>query len=108
MHHWGARPAPGRVQATVWEQDAEGGPVQGAWGRHLGQRRGAAEDAPRSEEDVGGPEPQGDDLVGVGTHGDAEGAREAKVGQLELALAVDEEVLGLQVSAAGGKSAQGA
>lgn len=37
-------------------------------------------------------------LVGVSPHWDAEGAREAEVGELEHAVAVDEEVLRLQVA----------
>ena len=36
--------------------------------------------------------------MGVGTQRDAEGACEAKVGQLQVALAVDEQVLRLEVA----------
>ena len=42
--------------------------------------------------------PRPTNLVGVGADGDAERAREAEVGQLQLALAVNEQVLGLEVA----------
>lgn len=51
-----------------------------------------------AEQDVRGAVPQGDDLVGEGVDGDAKGAGEAKVGELELAARVDEQVLGLEVA----------
>ncbi len=52
----------------------------------------------RAEEDVRGAVPEGDDFVGEGVDGDAEGAGEAEVGEFELAFVIDEEVLRLQVS----------
>ena len=52
----------------------------------------------RAEEDVRGAVPEGDDLVAEGVDGDTEGARKAKVGEFELALVVDEEVLGLEIA----------
>lgn len=52
----------------------------------------------RAEEDVGGTVPQCHDLVGEGVDGDAEGAREPEIAELELALGVDEEVLRLQIA----------
>jgi len=51
-----------------------------------------------AEEDVRGAVPEGDDLVGEGVDGDAEGAGEAEVGEFELAFVVDEEVLGFEVA----------
>ena len=77
---------------------------QGAAGVHLGHDAACAPDVDASvvgagaKEDVGGAVPEGDDLVGEGVDGDAEGAGEAEVGEFELALGVDEEVLGLQVA----------
>lgn len=50
-----------------------------------------------AEEDLGGTVPEGYDLVGEGTDGGAEGAGEAEVGELEAAVAGDEEVLRFQV-----------
>lgn len=40
----------------------------------------------------------GKDLVGVGAQRDAEGAREAKVGELEVVPFVDQQVLRLEVA----------
>jgi hypothetical protein len=37
--------------------------------------------------------PERDDLVRVRAHGNAEGARQAKVGELQVAIAVDQKVL---------------
>ena len=53
--------------------------------------------AREGERDLGDG-PERDDLVRVRAHGDAERAREPKVGELELALAVDEQVLRLEVA----------
>ena len=36
--------------------------------------------------------------MGVGAEGDAEGAREPEVGEFEVAVAVDEKVLGFEVA----------
>lgn len=44
------------------------------------------------------PVPQGDHLVGVSVAGHTLGARQAEVGQLELAGAADEQVLRLDVA----------
>lgn len=53
----------------------------------------------RSQQNFRRPVPKGNDLVRVGADGEAKGAREAKVGQLEEVVgAVDEEVLGLEVA----------
>jgi hypothetical protein len=52
---------------------------------------------PGAEEDLGGPVPKSDHLVGVGADGDAKGPGEAKVGELEDAVPVDQHVLGLHV-----------
>mmetsp|Transcript_5011 Transcript_5011/g.8544 ORF Transcript_5011/g.8544 Transcript_5011/m.8544 type:complete len:261 (-) Transcript_5011:25-807(-) len=52
----------------------------------------------RAHEDVGGPVPEGHDLVGEVLHGDAESSSQAEVSQLEHSLPVDEQVLGLEVS----------
>ena len=51
-----------------------------------------------AEEYVWRAVPERDDLVRKRIHGDAEGSREAEVGELELALVVDEEVLRLEVA----------
>lgn len=42
--------------------------------------------------------PKGDDLVSVSTERNTEGASETKIGQLQVALLVDEQVLRLQVA----------
>lgn len=51
-----------------------------------------------AEEDFGGAVPEGDDFVGVGAEGHAEGAGEAEVADLEVAVGGDEEVLGFEVA----------
>ena len=51
-----------------------------------------------AEEDVRGAVPQRDDLVGEGVDGDAERAGQTKIREFQLALDVDEEVLGLEVA----------
>ena len=51
----------------------------------------------RPEEHVRRAVPQRHDFIGEGVNRDAEGAGEAEVGELELALLVDEQVLRLQV-----------
>ena len=51
-----------------------------------------------SKENLGSAVPQSDDFVGVRTQGNAESTREAEVGELEVAVTVDEQVLGLQVA----------
>lgn len=43
-----------------------------------------------AEQDVWGAVPKGDHFVGEGVYGDAEGAGEAKIGQFQLALVVDQ------------------
>lgn len=69
---------------------------EGAAGVHFGHDAAGGPDVDAgvvcagAEEDVRGAVPEGDDLVGEGVNGDAEGAREAEVGELELALVVDE------------------
>lgn len=50
-----------------------------------------------AHENVRGPAPEGDYLVGKVLHGDSEGTCQPEIGQLEDSLPVDEEVLGLQV-----------
>jgi hypothetical protein len=52
----------------------------------------------RAQEDLGRAVPQGDHLVGVAAHGDAKRAGQTKVGQLERALAVNEQVVRLEVA----------
>ena len=51
-----------------------------------------------AQEDLWGTVPEGDNLVRVGTDGDLKGARKPKVGNLQLALTVDQQVLRLQVA----------
>ena len=53
---------------------------------------------PATQEDVRGTIPQGDNLVGERVDGDTEGPCKTEIGELELALLVDEEVLGFEVS----------
>ena len=52
----------------------------------------------RAEEDVGSAVPEGDDLVGEGVDRNAECSGQTEIRELELALVVDEEILGFQVS----------
>ncbi len=77
---------------------------QGLAGAHLGKD---AADRPHvdaggvlaaAEQNLRGAVPEGDDLVGVGAQGDAERAGQAEVGELEVALAVDQQVLGLEIA----------
>lgn len=51
-----------------------------------------------SKKDIGGAVPQSHDFVGKCVDGDAKGARQAKIAELQQPLAVDEKVLRLQVS----------
>lgn len=53
---------------------------------------------PASEEDVGGAVPERHDLVAEGVDGNAKGAGEAEIAELELSLAVNQEVLRFEVS----------
>mmetsp|Transcript_36102 Transcript_36102/g.93777 ORF Transcript_36102/g.93777 Transcript_36102/m.93777 type:complete len:558 (-) Transcript_36102:101-1774(-) len=77
-----------RAAADHLRKDAADGPDVNRRGVVLG-----------AQEDLGRAVPQRDHLVGVRAHGDAEGAREAKVRQLEQVLPlVDEEVLRLEVA----------
>ena len=51
-----------------------------------------------AQQDLRGPIPQGHDLVGVDADGNSEGARKAKVGDLDGSILVDQEILGLEVA----------
>jgi len=51
-----------------------------------------------AEQDLRGAVPEGDDLVGVGAKGDAEGAGETEIGELEVSILVNKKVLGLEVA----------
>ena len=51
-----------------------------------------------AEEDLRSAVPERDDLVRVGAHGDAEGAREAEVGELEVVIRIDQQILRLEVA----------
>ncbi len=51
-----------------------------------------------AEQHVGGSVPEGDHLVAVCFSGHTLGTGQSEVGQLQLALVVDEQVLRLQVS----------
>lgn len=51
-----------------------------------------------AEQNVGRAVPQRDDLVGEGVDRDSEGAGKTKIGELQLALVVDEQVLGLEIT----------
>lgn len=66
----------------------------GSYGPHVDTSRVLA----TTKQDLGGAVPQGDDLVGVGAQGDTEGAGKTEIRQLEVTLAVDQQVLGLEVA----------
>ena len=51
-----------------------------------------------TEQNFGRAVPESDDLVSVGAERDAEGASETEIGQLQVTLLVDEQVLRLQVT----------
>ena len=51
-----------------------------------------------TQENLGGSVPQGDDLVGVCAQRNTKGAGKTEIGELEVALLVDEEVLGLEIA----------
>ena len=51
-----------------------------------------------TEQDLWGAVPQRDDLVGVCAEGHTKGSREPEIRELEVAVAVDQEILGLQVA----------
>ena len=52
----------------------------------------------RAEEDVGSAVPERHDLVAEGINWDSEGAGKAKIRKLELAVVVDQEILGFEVA----------
>lgn len=76
----------------------------GATCDHLGKnaahtphvQRGRVHFAP--QENLGGPVPEGHDLVGVDRKRDTEAAGETEIRELEIALLVDQNVLWLEVS----------
>lgn len=51
-----------------------------------------------TKQDVWGAVPEGDDLVGEGVDGNAKGSSETEIGEFELPLVVDEEILGFEVA----------
>jgi len=51
-----------------------------------------------SEEDVGGAVPERNDFIREGVYGNAECSRQTEISELELALGVDEEILGLEIT----------
>jgi len=51
-----------------------------------------------TEENLRRAVPEGDDFVSIGAERDAKGAREAKVGEFEVAFFVDEQILWFQVA----------
>lgn len=51
-----------------------------------------------AEQDIWGTVPEGDHLVGKGVDRNPKGAREPEIREFELALVVDEQVLGFQVA----------
>lgn len=51
-----------------------------------------------AEQDIGGTIPKGDHLVGKGIDRNTKSAREPEISELELALVVDEQILGFQVA----------
>lgn len=82
--------------AVAWEERLLGG--------HLGED---AADGPHvdaggvlsaAEQDLGRTVPERDDFVGVGAERDAKGTRESEVSQFEVARAVDEKILGLEIT----------
>jgi hypothetical protein len=78
---------PQRLAVDELGEDAANGPHV-----HGGRVRALA------EQDFGRAVPQRDHLVRVGAHGDHKGARQAKVGELEHAALVHEQVLRLEVA----------
>lgn len=76
-----------RPPRVHFRHDAAGGPDIDA-----GVVRSAA------EENVRGPVPERHDLVRKRVDGDAKGTGEAKIGQLQLALVVDQQILGFEVA----------
>lgn len=77
---------------------------EGAAGVHFGHDAAGGPDVDagvvgaRAEEDIRGAVPEGNDLIGEGVDGDAEGPRKTEIGEFELALVVDEQVLRFQVA----------
>ena len=71
---------------------------------HLGENAANAPDvdgarvARRAQQHFGRTIPERDDLVRVDAYGNAEGARQAEVGQLDHAVLVDEQVLRLEIA----------
>lgn len=51
-----------------------------------------------TQENLGGSVPQSDDLVGVCAQRNTKGAGKTEIGELEVALLVNEEVLGLEIA----------
>ena len=76
-----------RLASAHFSEDAPDGPHVDA-GRVL----------TTAEQDLGGAVPERDDLVGVGPERDAKSAGQSKVGQLQVSLAVNQQVLGLEIA----------
>lgn len=53
---------------------------------------------PTTQQDLRSTVPQRHNLVGVGPEGDSKGTGKTEIRQLEVAVAVDQEVLGLQIA----------
>ena len=104
-----ARPRPLRRRAHEPEDLEQlvfvrGSGEQRATGEHLRHDAAGAPDVDAgvvgaaAEEDVGRAVPQRHDFVAEGVNRDAEGAGKAEIGEFELALVVDEEVLRFEVA----------
>lgn len=53
---------------------------------------------PTTKQNLRGAVPQRNDLVGVGAEGHTKGSRESEISKLEVSVAVDKEILGLQIT----------
>lgn len=51
-----------------------------------------------AKQDLGGTVPERNDLVGVGSKRNTEGTRQTKIGKLQVSVAIDQQVLRLQIA----------
>ena len=76
-----------RLARAHFSEDAANGP-------HINTGRVLA----TTEQNLRGAVPQRNDLVGVGAEGHTKGSRESEISKLEVTVAVDKEILGLQIA----------
>jgi hypothetical protein len=81
---------------VTWEQRLAGGHLgeNAANGPHVDTSRVLA----TAEQDLGRAVPESDDFVSVGAERDTKSASQTKIGQLQVALLVDEQVLWLKIA----------